>query len=200
LPPGFRAGCDPFGLCAAGPALAIEGRGSRLAFGEMEDCGAAMSVLVPGDSPVGYRLPLGSLPHVPASSYPYVNPSDPTSRADPICRIRRKALDAPGRTRVPPMPRRRRAPSSPPRRPRSTGRADHRRSRRRGPHGDLRRAARRPAVRVHAAGRRGRGLSRTGIAAAEVAADRLGLPVHIEGYGPPHDPRLNVIRVAPIPA
>jgi uncharacterized protein (DUF2126 family) len=37
------------------------------------------------------------------------------------------------------------------------------------------------------------------VSAAEVAADRLGLKVHIEGYGPPHDPRLNVIRVAPDP-
>ena len=37
------------------------------------------------------------------------------------------------------------------------------------------------------------------VAAAENAAKAIGLPVHIEGYGPPHDPRLNVIRVAPDP-
>ncbi|MCZ8088856.1 MAG: transglutaminase family protein, partial [Rhodobacteraceae bacterium] len=34
---------------------------------------------------------------------------------------------------------------------------------------------------------------------AEAAALRLGLKLHIEGYAPPHDPRLNVIRVAPDP-
>ncbi len=37
------------------------------------------------------------------------------------------------------------------------------------------------------------------VAAAEAAAKAIGLPVHIEGYGPPTDPRLNVIRVAPDP-
>ncbi len=37
------------------------------------------------------------------------------------------------------------------------------------------------------------------IEATEAAARRLGKPVHVEGYAPPHDPRLNVIRVAPDP-
>ncbi|TGQ77210.1 hypothetical protein EN851_35685, partial [Mesorhizobium sp. M8A.F.Ca.ET.208.01.1.1] len=37
------------------------------------------------------------------------------------------------------------------------------------------------------------------VAAAENAAKAIGLPVHIESYAPPHDPRLNVIRVAPDP-
>jgi len=37
------------------------------------------------------------------------------------------------------------------------------------------------------------------VAAAEAAAKDVGLPVQIEGYPPPFDPRLNVIRVAPAP-
>jgi uncharacterized protein (DUF2126 family) len=37
------------------------------------------------------------------------------------------------------------------------------------------------------------------IAAAEQARQDLGLPIHVEGYAPPYDPRLNVIRVAPDP-
>jgi uncharacterized protein (DUF2126 family) len=37
------------------------------------------------------------------------------------------------------------------------------------------------------------------IAAAERVASKLKLPIHVEGYGPPNDPRINVIRVAPDP-
>jgi uncharacterized protein (DUF2126 family) len=37
------------------------------------------------------------------------------------------------------------------------------------------------------------------VAAAEAAAEEVGLPVQLEGYAPPSDPRLNVIRVAPDP-
>ena len=37
------------------------------------------------------------------------------------------------------------------------------------------------------------------IAAVEEAAEETGLAVHIDGYAPPHDPELNVIKVTPDP-
>ncbi|WP_126974785.1 transglutaminase family protein [Frigidibacter oleivorans] len=148
--------------------------------------------LVPGDSPVGYRLPLDSLPFVPASAYPYLNPADPTIDRPPLPDYEPVAAVEGRRT----QPLASFVPSAPP----AAGFV---------PQGA-------PEI---------EGYVRTALSveprdgrlcvfmpptvwledyldllrAAEAAAKRLGLKVHIEGYAPPHDPRLNVIRVAPDP-
>ena len=142
--------------------------------------------LVPGDSPVGFRLPLGALPYVAPSHYPYVHPADPTEArgdlpdferphpAQPVASfseatagqklIEQELGDAGGAVRT--------AMSVEPR--------------------DGRLCIFMPPVeRVED--------YLEIVAAAETAARKLGLTVHIEGYSPPHDPRLNVIRVAPDP-
>ncbi len=147
--------------------------------------------LVPGDSPVGYRLPLGALPYVPPSQYPFINPADtfdplgelPEFQAAPETvserdnavssftaseptqdQIEQKISDVKGvvRTAISVEPRDGRLCVFMP-----------------------------PVERVED--------YLELIAAAEAAAKEHGLPVHIEGYAPPHDPRLNVIRVAPDP-
>ena len=40
--------------------------------------------LIPGDSPLGYRLPLDSQPWVAKGDYPYVNPPDPHQPQAPL--------------------------------------------------------------------------------------------------------------------
>ena len=40
--------------------------------------------LIPGDFPVGFRLPIGSLPYIPQSSYPFIVPQDPMEERAPL--------------------------------------------------------------------------------------------------------------------
>ncbi|MFN3892311.1 MAG: DUF2126 domain-containing protein [Beijerinckiaceae bacterium] len=137
--------------------------------------------LAPGDSPVGFRLPLNSLPWIPQSVYPYVHPQDPLEARgelpDP------SHLQAIIRGEIVRQP------------PGMMGQT-------------LGGGSVRTALTVE---------PRDGalcvfmppvstiedylelLAAVEGAAREIGLPVHVEGYPPPYDPRINVIKVTPDP-
>jgi len=54
--------------------------------------------LIPGDSPMGFRLPLDSLPWVGKADYPYVYPRDPMEKLPPLPNLRRQPFirGAPG--------------------------------------------------------------------------------------------------------
>ncbi|ESY78931.1 IMP dehydrogenase [Mesorhizobium sp. LNHC221B00] len=157
--------------------------------------------LVPGDSPVGYRLPLGTLPYVPPAQFPYIVPVDPSLPRGPLP-AREAMLPGPAPAELEgadEMARRQQAASF----TAATGQQDR---------------VEQEITEIGGAVRTALSVEpRDGrlcvfmppvealedylelVAAAENAAKAIGLPVHIEGYGPPHDPRLNVIRVAPDP-
>ena len=135
--------------------------------------------LIPGDSPVGYRLPLNALPWVPPDDRDAVVPLDPFAA--------HAALPAHEPTLQPRLPA---APTAP-----GTGVPQQL-------------GAVRTALAVE---------PRDGqicvflpptedatefvelVAAIEGTAAELGLPVLLEGYPPPSDARLNVIKVTPDP-
>ncbi|TQS72908.1 transglutaminase family protein [Rhodobacteraceae bacterium] len=179
--------------------------------------------LVPGDSPVGFRLPLSTLPHIPASDYPYSYPADPTIPREPLPDAhdelgrRKRALHA-ELERIARKETEERASSL----PLTSANRTQPKNLRAGP------ATTPEAQATHTqigaiepfAGSVRTAMSiepRDGrlclfmppcerledylelLANAETTAAELGMAIHIEGYAPPDDPRLNVIRVAPDP-
>jgi uncharacterized protein (DUF2126 family)/transglutaminase-like putative cysteine protease len=139
--------------------------------------------LVPGDSPVGYRLPLPSLPWLPQSSYPFIVAQDPLEERGTLPdriegvqhfetaatapgtrqeRIEQEAIEGAVRTALAVEPR----------------------------DGVL--CVFMPPVKT---------LEEylELVAVVEASAGAADLPVHIEGYPPPFDPRINVIKVTPDP-
>ncbi len=162
--------------------------------------------LIPGDSPVGFRLPLEALPYVSVGAYPYSYPADPATQEgelpvfDPDARARNRGEPAvtPGHRQAGQF-----TPSE---------RVQDRNAQRATPLDDTTGMPTGGIVRtaMSVEPRDGRlcifmpPTERVEdylelVAAAEQAAEDLKLPVHIEGYSPPNDPRLNVIRVAPDP-
>ncbi len=163
--------------------------------------------LAPGDSPMGLRLPLDSLPWVKESDYPFINELDPTVKRQPLpspeeFRQRYRRTDTPDRRRAAALHRR----------------------------GLTEEEARKEALRddptrVPRSGESAAWIVRTAlcvepregklhvfmppvatledylelVAAVEDTAAQLETPVAIEGYTPPRDPRLNVLKVTPDP-
>ena len=151
--------------------------------------------LLPGDSPLGYRLPLDSLPWAAAADYPFVHAADPTQVFPPLpsaVEIRQQLRSAEtGRSQRP-------------------GAADD---------GDGV-ATRRPQAHESAGWITHTAMCaepRNGVlyvfmppterledylelvSAVETAARSLSHPVIVEGYEPPRDPRLESFRVTPDP-
>jgi len=148
--------------------------------------------LIPGESPIGFRLPLDSLPYLPPSERPVTSPVDPfvprsdlphpdilfqranDRFADTTAAVEDKSEDAQAKRRKD------RAGDTPVRTALAVEARD----------GHL-------CVFVPPVERLEDYLELA--AAIEATAADLGTPIHIEGYGPPYDPRINVIKVTPDP-
>ncbi|CAN7330374.1 transglutaminase family protein [Bosea sp. LjRoot9] len=165
--------------------------------------------LVPGDSPVGYRLPLGSLPVVPKDEFPHIHPQDPMEPRGtlPPAASLGGGGTAPatvnGAQAAPPVA----APPAHHQMSRSVetqgeGSAQDRTEQEIG--GEHVRTALSLEVRDNILCVFLPPVEKLEdylelIASVEAVARELNLPVHIEGYSPPNDPRLNVIKVTPDP-
>ena len=138
--------------------------------------------LNPGDSPVGFRLPLGSLPYLAPINYPRVEPTDPFEKREPL--PDRRALQT-----------RRRAVALAAAAPPVNGSNDVA--------GSVRTALAIEPRDGHlcvflppvADAEDYAAL----VAAVEETAKTSGHSVRVEGYAPPYDPGLAVIKVTPDP-
>jgi len=170
--------------------------------------------LAPGDSPLGFRLPLESLPHIEPEDYPWYIPQDPFAP--------RGSLPSSGHRRARPEPAPAPLAAQLPQavKPREHGSDDAPSASQieqvAGPSHEPRLDANgvyiaddvRTALCLQPRDgklclflppvERGEDYVEL-IAAIEDTAAELSIPLHIEGYSPPHDERFNVIKVTPDP-
>ncbi|MEA2997134.1 MAG: hypothetical protein QOG74_2683, partial [Alphaproteobacteria bacterium] len=144
--------------------------------------------LMPGDSPIGFRLPLDSLPPVPPDADLHAVPPDPLAPRDelPDPAVLAESF-APHRAGG--------APSLVPDAAPDGAREGDKVFVRTAVAIELR--AGRLCVFMPPVDELADYLAF--LAAVEATAVELAVPVHVEGYGPPSDPRINVIKVTPDP-
>ena len=131
--------------------------------------------LVPGDSPMGFRLPLDSLPWVRPADFPHVYPPDPNQSFEPLAKTA-----PPAKTALPAQPA---AVAAPEATVRTSMCAE----------------ARAGVLYVFMPPTRCLEDYLELVAALEASAAQLHQPVIIEGYEPPVDPRLANFKVTPDP-
>ena len=168
--------------------------------------------LIPGDSPMGLRLPLDSIPWVSKSDYPHIYERDPMEARSPL--PDRASISKQARVPGAPGPRDPQGYAEQVLGPAQVG--PRKLSRPAGlPAGDL----------APAKGESAHWINRTAlctqvrggvlrvfmppqhyledyldlVAAIEDTAANLGMPLLVEGYTPPRDPRLNTIKLTPDP-
>ncbi len=137
--------------------------------------------LIPGDSPIGFRLPISSLPYIPPSSYPVIVPQDPLEPRGPLPDPQHFAQlnhlnPTTGRQGIVDQ---------------SVGADNVRTALAIEPRDGALCAFMPPVATLED--------YLELLAALEATAEATGLPVHIEGYPPPYDPRLDMIKVTPDP-
>ncbi|WP_018990796.1 transglutaminase family protein [Aromatoleum toluclasticum] len=147
--------------------------------------------LIPGDSPMGYRLPLDSQPWISKRDYPYLHQPDPTQVFPPLAthaELRRQLWDRPARTGVGEG-----AAAAAMRVP--------------GKHESATEITRTAMCAQPREGTLYIFMPPTGalddylaiVAAVEATAAALGQPIILEGYEPPSDPRLAHFSITPDP-
>ncbi|CAA7619480.1 conserved hypothetical protein [Magnetospirillum sp. LM-5] len=154
-------------------------------------------IVVPGDSPLGLRLPLASLPWIAPGSYPYHNERDPFEERGPLPPPPRRAPRAQmSRVAADPSPKGTVTQQIP---------VDLR------PHetekglvsGNVRTALciqpRDGRINVFLPPVETAEQYLDLIEAVEGAAAETKAPIHVEGYPPPNDPRLRIIKITPDP-